>query len=159
MFLIVFTLVPRNPKIAFRRSLAPRARNLAMVGTDVIQFTFGGNVSRTTGRILRVGLNANGPVRHIQENTSQRNGIRSGIDHARNILAVPVHDDREVIPLSRRGSPITGPRPRQRMPFLHEGERWHGETYREAKQMENPRPHHRFATISLSPSDRIVSSA
>src|SRR5207247_9984773 len=113
---------------------------------------------RTSRRVV-AGLNANSPVRHIHDNTSQWNGIRSGIDRARNILAVPGHDDGEVIPLSRRGSPITGPRPRQRMPFLHEGERWHGETYREAKQVENAPPHHRFATISLSPSDRNVPSS
>ena len=138
MFLIVFTLVPRNPKIAFRRSLAPRARNLAMVGTDVIQFTFGCNVSGTTRGILGVGFDSNGPFRHIQENTSQRNGIRSGIDHACDILAVPIHDDREVIPLGCRGSPIAGPRPRQRMTFLRQREKWHGEAHREAKQMENP---------------------
>src|SRR2546428_766290 len=102
-------------------------------------------------------------MRMVQFVTSRKtlpSGMASGPGSIMpNILAVPVHDDREVIPLSRRGSPITGPRPRQRMPFLHEGERWHGETYREAKQVENPRPHHRFATISLSPSDRNVPSS
>src|SRR2546427_11702848 len=159
MFLIFFTLVPRNPEIAFCCSLPPGAGDLAMVGTDIVQFALGCDVSRAAGRILRIRLDPNCPVRHIQENTRERNGIRSGIDNARDILAIPIHNNGEVIPLSRCRSPITGPRPSQRMALLGEHKKCKNETCDEAKQLKHTSPYHRFATISLYLSGRNVLTA
>src|SRR2546425_4491225 len=156
MLLMVFTLVPRNSEITFCRSLPPGARDLAMVRTDIVQIALRADVSRTAGGILRICFYPNGPVRHIQENTRQRNGIRAWIDQAGDILAVPVHDDREVIPLGGGRSPVTRPRPRQRMAFLCERKKWRGETCRDAKQTKNSSRYHRSANISLYRSHRNV---
>jgi hypothetical protein len=89
---IVFTLVSGEPEITFCRPLRPRACDFPVGGTEVLDFSFGGNVNGFAGLILRVRFNANGPVRHIQEHASNLHGIRTRVHRTCHILAVPAQD-------------------------------------------------------------------
>jgi hypothetical protein len=154
MSTLMFTLIPRDPEIAFRGTLAPCARDLPVIGTYIIQFAFRTDVNRTAGRILRIGFDANCPVCYIQKDTGERNGIRTRIDYACDILAIPIHDERHMVPLSAAGSPVTGPRTCQWMALLRQAVPANRQNGRYAKHMKNVSAHrysifHRLGTISL----------
>src|SRR6266702_2450092 len=74
------------------RALTPRARNLAMIGADVLEPALGHNVDRTAGLIFRIGLDPDGPFRPIDEHAPEGNGVRPWIDHSSHVFSVPIHD-------------------------------------------------------------------
>ena len=85
---------------------------------DVFEAAFRRDVA-----VLAVRFDANGPGRHIHETAPYGNGVRAGVDDACDFLAIPVHYQRDVIPLCRRGSPVTRPGARQWVSFLCESQR------------------------------------
>jgi len=83
--------------------------NCAVVGADVFQAAFRRYVNRFAGAIFGVRLDSDGPVGDVDEDAGDRNGVRAGVDDAGDVLAVPVHDDRDLGGLSRSGAPVAGP--------------------------------------------------
>jgi hypothetical protein len=119
------TSVSRDLEVAPGPTLTPRTPDRAVGRPDVLQSTLGGDVDRIAGRVPGIRLDSHGPARGIHGDARDRNGIGSRVDDARDILAIPVHHEREVMPLGRSRTPITRPRTRQRVSFL--GERGHDE--------------------------------
>src|SRR5262245_29367906 len=60
------------------------------------------------------------PGRRVERRGLEGHCVRTRIDRAVDLLAVPRHDDGDVVPLLRRRPPVAIPRADQRIPFLCE---------------------------------------
>ena len=112
--------IPRNSEVTVGGALTPGARDSSVVRGNVVQLALGCDMNGIAGLVLAVRFDANGPVRDVHEDASYGNGIGTRVDDAGDLLAIPVHDERDVIPLSRTGSPVARPRAGQRVSFLNE---------------------------------------
>src|SRR3954471_13157806 len=97
---MVFTSVPYQLEITFRRTLCPGAGEFSMIGTDIVQFAFRGNVYRFARRILRVGFDANCPICHVEPDVRDLDGIVAGVKDSADGLAVPGHNECQMITLA-----------------------------------------------------------
>src|SRR5436309_180823 len=98
-------------------------------------------MNRITGPVLCIRLDTNRPVRHIHEDAAYGNGIRARIDSPRDVLPIPVHHDRDVIPLGRGRPPVTGPCTRERVSLLRNSRHDYAETHKKETQTEGSPPH------------------
>src|SRR5205823_13969359 len=79
--------------------------------------------------------------RHIDKNARNWYRIGAGIDCAGDIRSVPVHDDRDVIPLGSAWPPVASPRAGQRVTFLCESQHGHAEARAKATEAEESSTH------------------
>src|SRR5437867_80407 len=102
-------LFPGDFEVTLGRTLKPCAGDSSVGGADVFELALGCNVNRLAGLVFPVRFDANGPVRHIHEDASDRNGVGPRVDRSGNVLAVPVHDESQMSPLRWGCAPVARP--------------------------------------------------
>src|SRR5712691_1765371 len=92
-----------------------------MIRPQVLQPALGSDVNWFAGLVLGIRLDADDPVGHIHKNAGDRDRIRAWVDQTRDVLAIPVHDECDLVPLGWRWTPVAGPGARQRVSLLRLG--------------------------------------
>src|SRR5262244_2004619 len=103
-------------------AVAPSAGEGSLVREDIVQFPVDDKSYGISRVILRVGFDVNCPFSRIECDDSHRNHIRPRVDDTRDVLAVPIHDNRYLIAVRWRGPPVAGPGTDQWMTFLRKGQ-------------------------------------
>src|SRR5687767_2417333 len=106
-------LLARDLEGVIDAGLVPRAGQRSIVRADVVELRL--DHDRLTVAALRFDMHA--PVARLAHRTAEPHDVRAGVDHAVDVLAVPLHDDDHGA-LAPVGSPLATPRAVERNPLL-----------------------------------------
>src|SRR5438552_14630770 len=114
-------LIAGEFEVALDVAVTPATCECAFIGEDVVQFAVDDEVNRIAGRIFGIRFDVHGPYDWIERCHFHWTHIRAGIDDAVNVLAIPIHDDGDLIPMCWRGTPVSGPGSHEWVTLLREG--------------------------------------
>src|SRR2546425_11105398 len=113
-------LVAGEFEVALDVAVSPGTCECAFIGKDVIQFAVDDEAHGIAGRIFGIRFDVYGPFGRIERGHFHWDHIRAAIDDAVDVLAIPIHDDADLIPMRRRGTPVSGPGSHEWMTLLRE---------------------------------------
>src|SRR5688572_15484410 len=113
-------LLARHLERVVDTGLLPGTRQGAIVRADVVEL----RVDHDRSAVAALRFDVHGPVARLEHGTGEPHDVRAGVDHAVDVLAVPLHDDDHRALASLR-PPLAAPSAVERKSLL--GLNGHGE--------------------------------
>src|SRR6266487_1605077 len=142
-------LVSDNAEIALLPTLGPRTRQASRVGADVLELAVDHVTDGAAGGVLPVGFDVHRPGVGNELHLLHRDRLRTGIDGAREGLAVPVELEQDVRAVLFRRSPIAAPRAFERVTELRQRRRRHQQHSQRPRQATERDLHREFLPGAL----------
>src|SRR6187549_2275474 len=110
-------LLPTDLQLSALALVLPGPNDRAVLKREVFDLAVEGVVEHSR-LVLDIGLKVHDPAIGVECGVLDRGIVGSGIDHAADHLAVPVHNEHDVVGVRLGGSPRTQPRSLQWMALL-----------------------------------------